>query len=173
MSENNDVVLQRQPTIKDLANIKKRNKRESILLFKKILKEDNSNLPTTYENLNYYNSNRDGRPFAFYKNDHPLWNKENSLVNRLKRFVDEKYILIDTELNSQRLILICTIFITLLLIISSFINHYKKNNNIIENTKFMNNIEWLILLFKIISTSGLIYFTINNLLIRTSELYQD
>lgn len=175
MTENNNndniIKLQRQKTIKELINKSNRNKRESAILFKNIIDDNLNNLPTTYDNLNYYNSTKDGKPFAFYKNDHPLWNNENSLVNRLKRFVDEKYILIDTELNSQRIILLCTIIITLLLIISTFIDHYKKNNKITENTDFMNNIERLILLFKIVSSASLIYFSINNLLIRTSILY--
>jgi hypothetical protein len=148
-------------------------KREVTINLEKFLKQNADDLPTSFENLEYYNKKEDGHYLNFLNNNNKLWKNENSVINRLHRFLDERYILIDTELAAQRLILICGIIIGIILIVDYFIEKYKKKYKIIEETTFMKRWREILLGTKLLSTITLIYYTVNNILIRTSAIRID
>lgn len=152
----------------EISNIINNDRKKSIAIIKGLY--NTTVLPTSFQNINYYNKKDQGNPIMFVAKDHPLWNNENSLVNRLERFIDEKYILIDTEVNSQKILLILSIIIGILLILDYYIEQYKKRNNIINDSNFMKIIKDISTTLKLFSALTLGYYNINNILLRTTSL---
>lgn len=161
--------LKREKSIENL-NTRYNSKRDTIFAYKNFIEINSDILSTSFDDISYYNKIKDGSPLMFYKKEHPLWEDENSLVNRLKRFIDERYILIDTKSNSQQILLVLSIFITILLIIDYFIETYKKRNNIIIDSGFMKFIKQISGLSKMISFTVLVYYSVNNIILRTTSL---
>jgi len=174
--------------------------------FKQLPVVDLSNVHK-YKNNNYYgkySKKIDGAPYGYLfstpllKENHPLWSNENSLANRLNRFIDEKYTLVDSDLSSQKIILICTIIIIILQLVYYFITVYN-NRSIKEFIK--SNIdaqgkldseenitikkidllhltdksilskywEYSIRSIQLLSTSAIVYFSLNNGFMRTTN----
>lgn len=105
------------------------------------------------------------------KSDHPLWINENTLPKRLTRFVDERYILTDTNNSSQQLLVILGIIIIIITIIELFIREYKKDKyNIQETNVTLNRV---LAIIKLISGCIFLYYFIPNIVLRTSKPNDD
>ena len=129
-------------------------------------------LPTKFDHFKVYDSTRDGKWYNFTKTEHPLWVNENNLSNRFNRFVDERYILTDTTNGSQRIILGLTVLIIIILIIQFFIQEYQNEKNKIER-KFsydtLSILQYTIVALKSVSIITLLYYSIHNLMLRTTK----
>jgi len=105
------------------------------------------------------------------KSDHPLWINENTLPKRLTRFVDERYILTDTNEYSQKIMVVLGLIIIIITIIELYIREFKNDKYKIKETNIQLKLTLSVL--KIFSSFAFLYYFIPNLILRTSKPNDD